>query len=146
MYDRRRILIIGGAAALLLALAGGTIAVLRPRPPVSEVMNEAESTRLNTLRLAREYFEAGELQRALDLVDRILIGNADDRDARALKAEILEVRRLAQAEAERNASGVQSESMDGYSVTWNLADATERLTLTEAMQESLRPLRRRGVA
>lgn len=44
---------------------------------------------------------------------------------------------LNEAEAERKAGGVQSESMDGYSVTWDLTDAAERMQLTESMERKL---------
>lgn len=53
---------------------------------------------------------------------------------------------LNEAEAERKASGTQSESMDGYSVTWDLVDAAERLQLTESMERKLDSLAVQGVA
>ncbi|MCU4743468.1 hypothetical protein [Natronoglomus mannanivorans] len=53
---------------------------------------------------------------------------------------------LNEATAERNAAGVQSESMDGHSVTWSLVDAQERLTLTEAHEKKLDRYKRVGMA
>lgn len=46
----------------------------------------------------------------------------------------------------RESSGKQSESMDGYSVSWNVNDVGDHLQLTESMQKRLRPLTRQGVA
>lgn len=40
----------------------------------------------------------------------------------------------------------QSESMDGYSVTWDTSDVQDQLALTESMRERLRPLKRQGRA
>ena len=126
-YDRRRLLIIGGAVLLVLALAGGTFAILRSRgadepavveePQPADEPEPVDTTRLNTLRLAREYLEAGEYQRALDLVDGLLISNADDPDARAIKDEILAAKRLADDEAaaraaELAAAAAQRERVD----------------------------------
>ncbi len=44
---------------------------------------------------------------------------------------------LNEADALRKSAGKDSESMDGYSVSWTAADAAERLDLTESMQRKL---------
>ena len=65
-----------GIAALLLLLGIGYLA-LGPRG------ESTQSARKNTLLLAEDYSKSGEYQRALDLLDRVLIDNANDQDARA---------------------------------------------------------------
>lgn len=60
--------------------------------------------------------------------------------------EDLVVSYLNEALAERKASGVKQESMDGFSVTYALATATDRMELTEQMQASLDSLTRQGSA
>jgi len=54
--------------------------------------------RANKLALARDYFEVGEYQRALDLLDEILIEDAGDQEARELKREVLSGKRAAEAQ------------------------------------------------
>ncbi len=44
--------------------------------------------RLNTLKLAEDYYKQKEYQRALDLLDKVLINNPDDEDAKNLRDRI----------------------------------------------------------
>jgi len=44
---------------------------------------------------------------------------------------------LNEADALRQSSAKQSESMDGYAVTWSVPDAADRLQLTESMERKL---------
>lgn len=53
---------------------------------------------------------------------------------------------LEKADVDRQSSAKQSESMDGYSISWDNSDIADAITLTEAMQTRLDPLRRRGRA
>ena len=53
---------------------------------------------------------------------------------------------LEKAHVDRSSDRKQSESMDGYSVTWDVSDAQDMVALTETMRDRLKPLRRRGVA
>lgn len=57
---------------------------------VGAVKQAAQRERQNVLRLAREYGDAGDFDRALNLLDTLLIKNADDTDALELQREILE--------------------------------------------------------
>jgi len=58
--------------------------------------------------------------------------------------EDMVVETIQKAEIDRSAAGKQSESMDGYSVTWQDIGAEDYLRLTESMRERLQPLRRGG--
>ena len=60
--------------------------------------------------------------------------------------EDMVVAALNAANAERKADGLESESMDGFSASYALQSANDRLQLTESMRERLKPLRRMGVA
>lgn len=69
--------IVGGAVVLLAALGiGGAYLVGGGR---------ANAERHNTLALARDYVDRGEYQRALDLLDKLLIEDAGDAEARSLR-------------------------------------------------------------
>ena len=46
--------------------------------------------RTNMLTLAREYIERGDYDRALDLLDKLIIRDVQDSEARALRDEALE--------------------------------------------------------
>lgn len=60
--------------------------------------------------------------------------------------EDLVVSYLNEALAEREASGLKQKSMDGFSVTYALATATDRMELTEQMKSVLDSLTRQGSA
>lgn len=53
---------------------------------------------------------------------------------------------LEKAVADRESSGKSSESMDGYSVSWDNSDIQQYLTLDEAKRKRLEGLTRQGVA
>jgi tetratricopeptide (TPR) repeat protein len=92
----------GGVVLLLLLLAGGWLLLAHP----------GDSKRANILKLARDYAAQGEDQRALDLLDQLLISNADDPDAKALRDQVVQAKRdhdnadkQAQLDALKNANG-----------------------------------------
>jgi hypothetical protein len=58
----------------------------------------AQKTRLNVLASAEYYLEKGDYERALNLVDSLLIKNAGDIDARALRDRAIEAKTKAEAE------------------------------------------------
>ena len=96
----RRVLFIGGGV-LLTAIIAVVLVLLLSGEKVPEI-DEVARLRENTLTLAREYLEQGEYARALDLIDRLLIENARDGEAKALRDEIIDAQRLTeQAEKER---------------------------------------------
>ena len=82
---------IAGAAALALALIAGAAFFIRAPARAQAKL------RANSLALAGEYLAQGEYRRALDILDRLLIADAGDQDARALRDEILRFRRLSAA-------------------------------------------------
>jgi|GEM_PF-1891904 len=53
---------------------------------------------------------------------------------------------LEKAFADRESSGKSSESMDGYSVSWDNSDVQDYLTLDESKRQRLQGLERQGVA
>lgn len=60
--------------------------------------------------------------------------------------EDMVVEALERHAAMRESQAKQTESMDGFSVTYALGDVQDYMSLTESMQERLRPLKRRGRA
>jgi tetratricopeptide (TPR) repeat protein len=77
-------LLFAGGGALALIITAAVVFVLAGRNP--------EAVRDNTLRLAGEYIGQGEYQRALDLLDGLLIANPNDEEARGLRDEAIRAR------------------------------------------------------
>ncbi|ADN01621.1 tetratricopeptide repeat protein [Spirochaeta thermophila] len=90
--SRRRLLIAGVVAALLLA-GGGVTAYL--------VVQSGKAEYRNALLLAEEYAAAHEYQRALDILDTLLLRNPGDEEVRALKQRILEEKRAYEEDQRR---------------------------------------------
>ena len=86
------------AAVLVIALAVVLIVTLGGKSEAET--DDATDIRANTLRLAEEYLAQGEFQRALDLVDKLLIENANDEEARNLRDGVIEAKRIADKERE----------------------------------------------
>ena len=110
--DRRIIIIagvvlvclIGGGIFLFMARSGSNVAkdgatadIALSEQAVAASAAQAERNRIreNTLALARENIARGEFQRALDLLDRLLIEDFLDEEARILRNDALENARLA---------------------------------------------------
>ncbi|HEQ71937.1 MAG TPA: tetratricopeptide repeat protein, partial [Spirochaetia bacterium] len=101
MLMDKRILIIIGAVVLLLILLFAGLAIGGVFSGGAGTGEEAgNNSRDNKLALARDYLSRNEFDRALDLVDQVLLDNFNDEEARALKDEILEKKKAAQ-DAER---------------------------------------------
>ena len=83
----RRLIIIIVAAIVLIAALVTTFVLIGGRSTAKE--DPELEARNNMLRLAREYYDHSEYQRALDLIDTLLIQNVDDEDARTLRNEII---------------------------------------------------------
>ena len=92
--DKRAIFIISAIIIVLIAVAvilGLTLGRRGSAEPGADV-------RGNTLKLAEDYLEQGEYQRALDLLNKLLIENAEDEEARALRDRIITAKRAAEEE------------------------------------------------
>jgi tetratricopeptide (TPR) repeat protein len=92
--NQKKIIIIGAVSLGLILLGTGIFFLARAlgRPD--------DGPRQNKLSLAREYIEAGEYGRALDILDGLLIENSDDREARELRDEAVRASRAAALGAE----------------------------------------------
>ena len=82
----RKVLIIG-AAILIILLVLGSILIFRGCGSGKEDPGMRQKN--NTLTLARDYMNRGEYQRALDLLDRLIIDFGEDSSIRELREEIL---------------------------------------------------------
>jgi hypothetical protein len=82
--DRTKIIIIGAVLLLILLLIIGGI-FIKGKYSIAGVDQKSQ----NTLRLAREYFTSEEFDMALNLINSLLIDNADNDDARNLRDEII---------------------------------------------------------
>jgi Tfp pilus assembly protein PilF len=96
----RRVLIIAGGVLLAALLTVGGIAVF------GGGSDAAAQQRQNTLILAEDYIEQGEYDRALDLLEDLLIADPNDEEARTLRNQALEAKRVA-AEAEAAAQAAR---------------------------------------
>ena len=101
MLNKKMIMIIGGAALVLIIAV--VIILLQTcsknEEPLQEDTSLVNQRRDNILKLANSYMQAGEFNRALDLLDGLLIENPDDEDARALHSIILGMDRSGGTEA-----------------------------------------------
>ncbi|MEJ5188808.1 MAG: hypothetical protein WHT84_06320, partial [Breznakiellaceae bacterium] len=91
--------------ALLLGLAGSGILIYRG------MLSAQAAKRANTLALARDYIERAEYQRALNLLDALLIENAQDDEVRSLRdkaIEALKQQELSQGSAPKDSEAVSS--------------------------------------
>jgi len=89
-----KMIIIGGCVLLVIIL---TVMIILMQTCSNDNTlggsSSADQRRLNILRLAESYSLAGEFERALNLIDGILIDNPDDEEARALQMAILSMER-----------------------------------------------------
>jgi tetratricopeptide (TPR) repeat protein len=119
----RKYLAAGGAVVLLLLLLGGLFVWAPWKSGKGEeisVTSRETDIRANTLRLASEYFQQGEYQRALDLVDQLLLQNPDDDEARTLRDSVLQARREAETRKKQEDLASQqdlSESLSNLSAS-----------------------------
>jgi tetratricopeptide (TPR) repeat protein len=95
---------VSGGVLILLLVLGGVFFLGRgkksgsagsARDATGTTLTEKETERKNTINLALEYLAAGEFQRALDLLDRLLIENPGDEEVRELRDRALREQRLA---------------------------------------------------
>ncbi len=95
--------------------------------------------RRNTRSWAEDYSNNGEYQRALDLLDRILIENAEDAEAKALKARILEAKRKAEEESRtRELETLQAQKESLEQSLEKLAKTTRPSTSDDAVEKLLK--------
>ncbi|TVR57971.1 MAG: tetratricopeptide repeat protein [Spirochaetaceae bacterium] len=93
-YDKRKLAVVALLTILILGIGvGGVFLATRSRRPAVDAPVAVDPARENALRLAREYLDSGEYQRALDILDRLLIADAGDEEARALQSNVLAARR-----------------------------------------------------
>ena len=98
--DRRKLLIIIVAIIIILLIAGGAWLGLRARSRFAESREARE--RLNALKLARTYMEKEEYNRAMEIVEKLLLKDPDDAEAQELLDQIIDKKRLAEmSEQER---------------------------------------------
>ena len=82
--DKQQKLIFFLVLIIIIVIALIVFFVIKPFENTNE-----NSLRDNKLRLAQEYYEQGEFQRALDIIDELLISNPDDQEARKLRDDII---------------------------------------------------------
>jgi len=95
--NKKTLIAIGAAVILILLGTGAFLLFSKPG---------TDPKRANILKLAKEYADQGEDQRALDLLDQLLITNADDPDAQALRKDVVKQKQqheLADKQAQLNA-------------------------------------------
>ena len=86
--DKRKALIIGGAGLLILLLGLLAFFLLKsPGDGAAPAEDPAAAKRANIMTLARDYMEQHEFQRALDLLDGLLIEDANDQEVRDLQGQ-----------------------------------------------------------
>ncbi|HQG39554.1 MAG TPA: hypothetical protein PLV76_01550, partial [Spirochaetales bacterium] len=102
--QKKKLLIISITVGVILVLLLAGILM-----GISTAKHAAQKERLNVLKLARDYGEAGDYDRALNLLDTLLIKNADDKEALELQREILEKKLESLKEAMKKGTGNSEE-------------------------------------
>lgn len=99
--DKKKIIIAAVLGAVLLGgglftgitlLSGKGDGASQEAAP-SDEMTRAETIRQNKLLLAEDYLEQQEFQRALDLLDELLIEDAQDSEARTLRNQVIDAKK-----------------------------------------------------
>jgi Tfp pilus assembly protein PilF len=106
--DRRLLFI--GAGILIVVIVG--IILIFTIPERSEPEEPIDQTRINTLTLAEEYLKDGEFQRALDLLDRLLIADSRDEEAKALRNAVIDAKRSYEDSEKERSQQEQEELKD----------------------------------
>ncbi|GAB1481520.1 hypothetical protein MASR2M78_03350 [Treponema sp.] len=106
--DKKKVFLIVGGALLILALLGTGIFF-------ATSSSKPSRARQNTLILAKDYVERGEFQRALDLLDKLLIEDASDEEARALRDMAIDAARLSANEKDAAAAEAVKSGQDSVS-------------------------------
>ena len=91
--EKKHIIIIG--LVLLALILIGSLGLLA----LSGSRQKARDARLNSLKLASQYLERQEFDRALQILDKLLIADPEDAEARELLDEILDKKKIAEKEA-----------------------------------------------
>lgn len=180
MYiDKQKLIIIGGSVLLAALITVGTVFLVRGCSSGSSETNISGSTRVgntrvgstrvggsrdsgtrageidarrqNILRLAESYAQVGEYDRALNLIDGLLIDNPDDDEARALQMAILSMdrsggnsteslieaqRRFLEEQQRQNAQMLANLPRDGSSAAVIDSSADEAAAQRRAAQEA----------
>jgi len=92
--DKRKIIIIAVIVVVILLLAGGAWLGLRARSRSVEVREAQE--RLNALSLARTYMEKDEYDRAMEILEKLLLKDPNDGEAQDLLGEVIDRKKLAE--------------------------------------------------
>jgi tetratricopeptide (TPR) repeat protein len=111
--DMRKIALIAGIVVVVAALVGLGIYFFGGKS--GKGLSPEEVRRQNTLTLAKEYLEKGEYQRALDLLDGLLIENVNDEEAKALRDKTIDARRLAEETQKKQSEAKQDELVSSLS-------------------------------
>ena len=104
---RSRAFLIAAAIVVLLALVAGGIGIA-----VSGRRAEGPEAHDNALALAREYLERGEFQSAQDILNGLLLENANDPAARALLDELITAKKAAEEAARQEGLAAQRDQQD----------------------------------
>ncbi|GAH59282.1 unnamed protein product, partial [marine sediment metagenome] len=91
--EKKHIIIIGLVLLAIILIGGlGLLAISGSR-------QKARDARLNSLKLASQYLERQEFDRALEILDKLLIADPEDAEAGELLDEILDKKKIAEKEA-----------------------------------------------
>jgi tetratricopeptide (TPR) repeat protein len=114
--SKEKMILIGGVLVLILGL--GLFFFLRGKGEGGDsnvvVSNSDENRRENMLILASEYADQGEYDMALDLINDLLLEDAADQEARALRDRVIKARKEAEEadkQAELDALKAQNEEL-----------------------------------
>jgi len=110
-------LIVGIAAGIVTLALVGTLAFFAFGR--GDGGGSSASKRANTLALAREYVERGEFQRALDLLDTLLIEDSTDADARALRDQAISAKRGAEGDKSAQEEATRRSEQESVSSALN---------------------------
>jgi tetratricopeptide (TPR) repeat protein len=129
----RRTLLIAAAVVAILAMVGAGIAI-----GAGAAARKARRSHDNTLALARQYLERGEFQSAQDLLNGLLLSDANDPSARALLDQLITAKKAAEEAArqeglaaQRNQQNQLQASLDELGQNIRTSGGTERIVIQQ---------------
>jgi len=97
MSKKKLIIIISAGTALVVLLVLGIVFLAKGKKNTggtgTAITSQSDNRRQNIFKLVKGYLEQGEYDRALNLIDGLLIENSEDEEARELQRQILQMDR-----------------------------------------------------
>jgi len=131
MSRKKLIILISSGAVLVALIVLGIIFFVKGKKDAggagNAITSQSDGRRQNIIKLAKNYIEQGEYDRALNLIDSLLIDNSDDNEAKNLQRQVLQTDRQkgsdAVTEMQRQLLEEQRRQNENFSVNYQRASS-----------------------